>query len=72
MQQKNTITVLVNGENHVFNDPITVAMLTQQLGLDTRKIAVERNLAIVPKSLYDVTGLAEGDRLEIVNFVGGG
>ena len=50
----------------------TVAALVAELGLDVRKVAVERNLEIVPRSLYAATRLDEGDRLEIVHFIGGG
>jgi sulfur carrier protein len=50
----------------------TVAELVEELALDPRKVAVERNLEIVPRSLYAVTALAEGDRIELVQFVGGG
>jgi len=49
-----------------------LAALIAVLGLDARKVAVERNLAIVPRSLYAGTALAEGDRIEIVHFIGGG
>jgi thiamine biosynthesis protein ThiS len=42
------------------------------LGVDPRKVAVERNRAIVPRSAYGSLALAEGDELEIVHFVGGG
>lgn len=62
----------VNGEPREFDPPMTVASLVEKLGLDGRKIAVERNLEIVPRSAYPLTALDEGDRLEIVNFVGGG
>jgi thiamine biosynthesis protein ThiS len=44
----------------------------ETLGLDLRKVAVERNLEIVPRSIYAQTLLAEGDRIEIVHFIGGG
>jgi thiamine biosynthesis protein ThiS len=50
----------------------TVAALIAVLGFDKRKVAVERNLAIVPRSLWAATALADGDRIEIVHFVGGG
>ncbi|MFN4068450.1 MAG: sulfur carrier protein ThiS [Brevundimonas aurantiaca] len=46
--------------------------LVEELALDPRKVAVERNLEIVPRSLHAVTALAEGDRIELVQFVGGG
>ena len=49
-----------------------VAALVAELGLDVRKVAVERNLEIVPRSTYADTALAEGDRIEIVTFIGGG
>ena len=49
-----------------------VAALVAELGLDTRKVAVECNLEIVPRSLYGDTALADGDRVEIVTFIGGG
>lgn len=50
----------------------TVLALVEELGLDVRKVAVERNLEIVPKSLHAATPVAEGDRFEVVQFVGGG
>lgn len=50
----------------------TVAALLASIGLDTRKVAVERNEEIVPRSTYATVALAEGDRLEIVHFIGGG
>ena len=50
----------------------TILALVEELGFDVRKVAVERNLAIVPKSLHAVTALEDGDRIELVQFVGGG
>lgn len=50
----------------------TVAALVDQLKLDATKVAVERNLAIVPRSLYTQTPIHSGDRIEIVGFIGGG
>ncbi len=67
-----TVTVSVNGEERRVPGQTTVAGLLGLLGLESGKIAVERNLEIVPKSLYDETRLNEGDRIEIVQFVGGG
>jgi thiamine biosynthesis protein ThiS len=49
-----------------------LAALIAELDLDPRKVAVELNLAIVPRSLHPGTPLGEGDRVEIVQFVGGG
>lgn len=50
----------------------TVLALVEELGFDVRKVAVERNMAIVPKSLHAETPLEDGDRIELVQFVGGG
>ncbi|MEQ7155281.1 sulfur carrier protein ThiS [Brevundimonas aurifodinae] len=50
----------------------TVSALVEELGFDVRKVAVERNLAIVPRSLHATTALEDGDRIELVQFVGGG
>ena len=50
----------------------TILELVEALELDVRKVAVERNLEIVPRSLHATTALAEGDRIELVQFVGGG
>lgn len=49
-----------------------ILALVQELGLDPRKVAVERNLEIVPRSLHAATALSDGDRIELVQFVGGG
>ena len=62
----------INGEGQIFDQSLTVAELLARIGLDGRKVAVERNREIVPKSSYAITGLAEGDKLEIVHFIGGG
>jgi sulfur carrier protein len=61
----------VNGEVRE-TGATTVLALVEELGLDVRKVAVERNLAIVPRSLHGTTALADGDRIEVVQFVGGG
>lgn len=50
----------------------TILALVEELGLDIRKVAVERNLEIVPRTLHGATALVEGDRIELVQFVGGG
>lgn len=61
----------VNGE-HREVAAATILALVEELGLDVRKVAVERNLEIVPRSLHAGTPIAEGDRIEVVQFVGGG
>ena len=62
----------VNGESRSFQGVADVAGLVAALGLDGRKVAVERNLEIVPRSAYERTALEDGDRIEIVHFIGGG
>jgi len=62
----------VNGEERAFQALPDVAALVAALGLDGRKVAVERNLEIVPRSAYGSTALADGDCIEIVHFIGGG
>ena len=66
------ISLTVNGEERQFAGPLTVAGLLEQLQMPQGKIAVERNLEIVPRSAFAATRLASGDRIEIVHFVGGG
>ena len=62
----------INGESRQFSQALTVAGLIEQLGYAGKRIAVERNGAIVPKSQHAVTALLAGDQLEIVVAVGGG
>lgn len=64
--------IFVNGEAQAFDAPLSVANLLNRLGLPRTKIAVEHNLEIVAKSAYDTHELGEGDRVEIVHFIGGG
>ncbi|MFM1961003.1 MAG: thiamine biosynthesis protein ThiS [Pseudomonadota bacterium] len=66
------LTLVLNGERRVMEAVRTVAELVAALGLDPRKVAVERNLEIVPRSAYGATELADGDQVEIVHFIGGG
>lgn len=66
------IQVTVNGTQHRFERPVEVSALLSTLDLLGKKIAVERNGEIVPKSKHASTLLTDGDRLEIVVAVGGG
>lgn len=66
------MNLLVNGEAASAPDSVTVAAFLERLGLPKKGVAVERNREIVPKSAYGTTRLREGDRIEIVQFVGGG
>ena len=65
------ISVILNGEQRQVRAG-SIADLVASLGLDVKKVAVERNRAIVPRSTLADVALAEGDALEIVHFVGGG
>lgn len=64
--------ILINGERRQFPSPLTVAALVAELGHAGRRIAVERNGEIVPRSRHADVMVAEGDRFEIVVAVGGG
>ena len=65
--------LLINGEEREFAAPrLTLAALVEQLGMKLDRVAIELNRDIVPRERWSATLLAEGDRLEIVHFVGGG
>ncbi|HEY5105346.1 MAG TPA: sulfur carrier protein ThiS [Caulobacteraceae bacterium] len=66
------LNLTVNGETRALEGVADIASLVARLGLDSRKVAVEKNLEIVPRSAFGATALAEGDRIEIVHFIGGG
>tara|TARA_R110002072_G_scaffold113210_8_gene242578 strand:+ start:484 stop:687 length:204 start_codon:yes stop_codon:yes gene_type:complete len=66
------LQLTVNGEARQIAAGSHIADLVRELGLDGRKIAVERNLEIVARSRYSTDALAQDDRIEIVAFVGGG
>jgi sulfur carrier protein len=62
----------INGEEREFNGPLTLAALVEILGMKADRVAVELNRDIVPRDRWADTLLNEGDKLEIVHFVGGG
>jgi sulfur carrier protein len=64
--------ITLNGESRPLAGPTTVAQLLEELGYTGKRVAVERNGDIVPKSQHGNTALAAGDKLEIVVAVGGG
>jgi sulfur carrier protein len=66
------IQVKVNGAAQRFDAPLNISALLQQLSMAGKKVAVERNGEIVPKSAHVNTVIADGDELEIVVAVGGG
>lgn len=71
-QTPDQISLTINGEAMQAPKDSTLADLVARLGLDIRKLAIERNLEIVPRSEYAATRLQAGDQLEVVHFVGGG
>ncbi|MEC8177978.1 MAG: sulfur carrier protein ThiS [Pseudomonadota bacterium] len=71
-EARNAMKITVNGEDQYFDAPLSVAGLLTSLGIAGGKVAIERNQEIVPKSSYGTIGLSDGDRIEIVHFIGGG
>ncbi len=73
MKADGTISIHVNGEHRRVHKGLTLAQLArEELGLDPDKVAVERNLEVVPRSTLGDVLVEDGDELEIVHFVGGG
>jgi thiamine biosynthesis protein ThiS len=64
--------VLLNGEEREIPDGLTISGLVEHLKLNPERIAVERNREVVPRAEWAAVRIQEGDRLEIVHFVGGG
>ena len=72
MSTDTLLSVTVNGDPRRVSAGATIAAMLRELGIDPRRVAVERNLAIVPKSTLEDVPVADGDQYEIVHFVGGG
>lgn len=72
MATNDSIQIQVNGEQKHFAAGATVPQLLELLGLNPARVAIEYNLQILPKAKWNETRIAEGDRFEIVQFVGGG
>jgi sulfur carrier protein len=66
------VSIVLNGSSRVCTDQATIADLIRELALEGKRVAVERNGEIVPKSQHADTVLASGDRIEVVRAVGGG
>jgi sulfur carrier protein len=64
--------VIINGEGHTLNDGILLSTLLTQLEISGKRIAVEINESIVPKSQHDATVIYQGDKIEIIHAIGGG
>jgi len=67
-----SLQVTLNGEGREFDSALTVVEMLRRLGLDSGRVAIERNREILPRSQWAATQVAAGDRYEIVQFVGGG
>ena len=66
------MVITLNGDRFDIEEPMSVTALLAKLDIDPRRVAVEHNLAIVKRHRYPEVIVADGDRIEIVNFVGGG
>ena len=67
-----SLRITLNGEPYELDEPLSVADLLARLAIDPRRVAVEHNLSILKRTLFADTLVHDGDRIEIVNFVGGG
>lgn len=72
MHDDGTVSISVNGEHRRVVAGLTIAQLAAELGLEPTKVAVERNMEVVPRSTLDQVLVDDGDDFEIVTFVGGG
>jgi len=66
------VRITLNGEPYELDEPLSISRLLATLDIDPRRVAVEHNLIIVKRAIYDTSIIQSGDRVEIVNFVGGG
>jgi sulfur carrier protein len=67
-----TVTITLNGDPYDLDGPLTVSELLARLELDPRRVAVEHNLIVLKRAVFEDTPIDAGDQIEIVNFVGGG
>jgi thiamine biosynthesis protein ThiS len=72
MTLDNTLQVRINGEHRRVDSGISVAQLVREIGFDPLRVAVERNLEVIPRSTLEEVQVEDGDDYEIVRFVGGG
>ena len=70
--QEDRLTIEVNGEQRSVAAGSSIAAMLREIGVDPRKVAVERNLEVVPRSTLEDVAVNDGDAFEIVHFVGGG
>ena len=72
MTLDNTLQVRINGEHRRVDSGISVAQLVREIGFDPLRVAVERNLEVIPRSTLEEVQVEDGDDYEVVHFVGGG
>ena len=72
MSLDGSLSIRVNGEHRRVRGGVSIAEMLNDLGVDPLRVAVERNLAIVPRSTFAEVRVEDGDDFEIVHFVGGG
>ena len=72
MSTDTLLNITVNGDARRVSAGATIAGMLRELGIEPKRVAVERNLAIVPKSTLEDVTVEDGDQFEIVHFVGGG
>jgi sulfur carrier protein len=70
-KRRKMVKILLNGESREVGAANILALI-EEIGIEARKLAVEQNLEIVPRSQYHAAAIHDGDRIEIVHFVGGG
>lgn len=66
------MNIILNGDPFELDSGRTLSQLLAQLGIDARRVAVEHNLVVLKRDVFDTTEVHDGDQVEIVNFVGGG
>jgi thiamine biosynthesis protein ThiS len=71
-ENQKAMKIEINGEPRDVSSPLSIAALLASLGMKADRVAVELNRDLLPRDRWPATELAEGDRLEIVHFVGGG
>ena len=72
MSPDSTLQVRINGEHRRVESGMSIAALVREIGFDPLRVAVERNLEVVPRSTLEEMQVEDGDDFEIVRFVGGG
>ena len=67
-----SMVITLNGESYELDQPVTVSALLERLDIDPRRVAIEHNLELIRRRTFETVVIKDGDRLEIVNAVGGG